>query len=222
MRLIPERRILIYVGAMMIGVAFTTIHHGMLASPAIILVVASGLVITAVMGLRPIGILTRWQPVMVALSWCMAGIVSAMLHIAQLPPALDNRAAQVEVVGMIEHVDGRFDRRLRLWLRVGDVIRGPADITPHLDGQIIRLSIRPVDFMSRAGDWVQVKARIYPPRGRVLHGADYSLRARFRDVVASGYVVDIRVYSVKAVMDKASRQACQPIARRRPIISLTV
>ena len=35
MRLIAERRILVYVGVMMGGVALATIHHDLLASPAI-------------------------------------------------------------------------------------------------------------------------------------------------------------------------------------------
>ena len=193
MRLIPERRILVYVGVMMAGVAFATIHHDMLASIPIAIAVGCGFVIAAVMGLRPVGRLIRWQPMMVALGWCLAGVLSAMLHIAQLPSGLGDRAGRIDVVGTIEHVDGRFDRRLRMWLRVGDIIDGPADIAPYLEGRIVRLSVRPVEMIPRAGDMVRVVARIYPPPGRVLHGApDYSLRARARDVVASGYVVGIR------------------------------
>jgi hypothetical protein len=112
MRLIPERRILVYVGGMMSGVAFAVIHHDMLASPALTIAVACGFVIAAVMGFWPVGMLARWQPMMVALGWCLAGMLSAMLHIAQLPTGLDDRAGRIDVVGMIEHVDGRFDRRL--------------------------------------------------------------------------------------------------------------
>ena len=45
----------------------------------------------------------------------------------------------------------------------------------------------------QAGARTRVVARIYPPLARVLHGApDYALRARARDVVASGYVTDQR------------------------------
>jgi len=193
MRLIPERRILVYVGGMMSGVAFAVIHHDMLASPAITIAVGCGFVIAAVMGFRPVGRLARWQPMMVALGWCLAGMLSAMLQIAQLPKGLDDRAGRIDVAGMIEHVDGRFDRRLRMWLRVGEIIDGPADISPYLEGRIVRLSVQPVEMIPQAGDQVRVVARIYPPPGRVLHGApDYSLRARARDVVASGYVVGIR------------------------------
>ncbi len=193
MRLIPERRILVYVAAMMAGVAVVTIHHDLLASPPIAIIAACGFVAAAVLGLRPVGTLTRWQPVMVGLGWCLAGMLSAMFHIAHLPPGLGDRAARIELVGMIEHVDGRFDRRLRLWLRVSDIIHGPADIASHLKGQIVRLSVRPVEMVPQAGVMTRLVARIYPPPGRVLHGApDYSLRARSLDVVASGYVIGTR------------------------------
>lgn len=198
MRLIAERRILVYVGVMMGGVALATIHHDLLASPAIAGtiagIIAVAFTVAAICGLRPAGgRMARWQPVMVGIAWCLAGILSSLFHISQLPAGLGDRAAQVEVTGMVEHVDGRFDQRLRIWLRVSDISRAPTDVANRIGGNIVRLSVRPDEMTPRAGEMARVVARIYPPPGRVLHGApDYSLRARARDVVASGYVTGER------------------------------
>ena len=52
MRLIPERRILAYVGAMMGGVAIATIHRDLMASPAIIIAAIIVFMVTATAGLR--------------------------------------------------------------------------------------------------------------------------------------------------------------------------
>lgn len=192
--LVPERRILAYVGSMMGGVALVTIYRDLLASQAIAGITVMALLAAAVFGLRPVGgRMARWQPVMVGIGWCLAGILSSLFHISQLPPGLGDRAARVEVNGMIEHVDGRFDHRLRMWLRVSKIERGPADVAARINGNIVRLSVRPDEMNPQAGQMTRVVARIYPPPGRVLHGApDYSPRARARDVVASGYVIDQR------------------------------
>ena len=195
MRLIPERRILAYVGAMMGGVAFTIIYRDLLASSVFAGVATVSFLAATVCGLRPAGgRLSGWQPLMVGVAWCLAGILSSLFHMSQLPTGLADRAARVEVTGMIEHVDGRFDRRLRIWLRVEAVERAPQDVAARIRGHIVRLSVRPDEMNPRAGARTRVTARIYPPPGRVLHGApDYSLRARARDVVASGYVTGERV-----------------------------
>jgi hypothetical protein len=92
MRLIPERRILVYVGTMMGGVAMTVFHRDLLASPAIVGACAVAFLAAAVFGLRPIGgRMARWQPVMVAIAWCLAGMLSSLFHISQLPPGLGDR-----------------------------------------------------------------------------------------------------------------------------------
>ena len=194
MRLIPERRILLYVGAMMGGVALAIIWRDLLASAFLAGIVMICCLIAVIAGLRPASDrLARWQPVTVGAAWCLAGILSSLLQVSQLPSGLADRAARVEVTGMIEHVDGRFDSRLRMWLRVSKTNRGPPDIAGRIGGQIVRLSVRPDEMVPRAGEMARVVARIYPPPKRVLHGApDYALRARASDVVASGYVTDWR------------------------------
>ena len=73
MRLIAERRILVYVGVMMGGVALVTIHHDLLASPAIAGtiagIIAVAFTVAAICGLRPAGgRMARWQPVMVGIA----------------------------------------------------------------------------------------------------------------------------------------------------------
>ncbi|MEL0197062.1 MAG: ComEC/Rec2 family competence protein [Rhodobiaceae bacterium] len=194
MRLIPERRILLYVGAMMGGVALAIIWRDLLASPGIAGILVISCLIAVIAGLRPTSErLARWQPVTLCVAWCLAGILSSLLQVSQLPSGLADRAARVEVTGMIEHVDGRFDGRLRMWLRVSETNRGPQDIAGRIRGHIVRLSVRPDEIVPRAGERARVVARIYPPPARVLHGApDYSLRARASDVVASGYVTGWR------------------------------
>ncbi len=176
---------------MMGGVALATIHRDLLAFPAMAGIAALAFLVAAMFGLRAIGgRVARWQPVMVGVAWCLAGILSSLFHLSQLPDGLGDRAAQVEVTGIVEQVDGQFDRRLRMWLRVSDTGRGPAEIVTRITGNVVRLSVRPDEMTPQAGVMVRVVARIYPPPGRVLHGApDFSLRARARDVVASGYVI---------------------------------
>ena len=86
-------------------------------------------------------------------------------------------------------MDGRLDGRLRIWLQADRVHRGP-DL---VEGHVVRLSLAPESPLSQAGTYLRVKARIYPPPGRVLHGApDHSLRALAAGVVASGYVISRR------------------------------
>ena len=84
MRLFPERRILAYVAMMMGGVAFATFQRDMLASPAIVGTTVMALPAVAVFGLRPAGgRMAQWQPVMVGIAWCLAGILSSLFHISQ-------------------------------------------------------------------------------------------------------------------------------------------
>ena len=191
MRLVPERRILVYVAAMMGGVTLATVWHDPPASPGMIAITACTFMVLATAGLHPAGGgLARWHPLMVGGAWCLAGVLSSLFHMSQLPAGLDDGSARVEVSGVVEHVDGRFDRRLRIWLRVSDVEGGSRDIVSRLMSRIVRLSVRPDEMNPRAGSAVTVLARVYPPPRRVLHGApDYSLRARAGDVVASGYVI---------------------------------
>ena len=62
--LVPERRILAYVGSMMGGVALVTIYRDLLASQAIAGITVMALLAAAVFGLRPAGgRLARWQAV---------------------------------------------------------------------------------------------------------------------------------------------------------------
>ena len=137
MRLISERRILLYVGAMMGGVALAIIRRDLLASSVIAGIVTISCLIAVIAGLRPASErLARWQPVTVCMAWFLAGILSSVIHVLQLPSGLADRAAQVEVTGMIQHVYGRFDGRLRMWLRVRETNRGPQDIATLIGGHI--------------------------------------------------------------------------------------
>ena len=80
-----------------------------------------------------------------------------------------------------------------MWLRVSKTERAPADVATRIGGNIVRLSVRPDKMAPQAGEMARVVARIYPPPVRALHGApDYLLRARARDVVASGYAIGQR------------------------------
>ena len=101
----------------------------------------------------------------------------------RLPQAIPADGADAELSGIVRKVDGRLDGRLRIWLQADRVHRGP-DL---VEGHVVRLSLAPESPLSQAGTYLRVKARIYPPPGRVLHGAPYhSLRAHAAGVVASG------------------------------------
>lgn len=161
MRLIPERRIFLYVGAMMGGVALAIIRRDLLASSVIAGIVTISYLFAVIAGLLPASErLARWQPVTVCMAWFLAGILSSVIHVMQLPSGLADRAARVEVTGMIQHVDGRFHGRLRMWLRVSETNRGPQDIATLNDGHIVRLSVRPDDMVPRAGETARVVARM--------------------------------------------------------------
>ena len=192
-RLIPERRILVYVAAMMGGVALTMNFDQRLASSVPVVVTIIGLCVAFWLGRR---LAARWSPVWqgagVGMVWFLAGCLSCLLQMSQLPAGLVDTSSQVRVTGVVEHVDGREDRRLRMWLRVGTIADAPPDVAARIAEGVVRLSVRPDRMRPRAGTRVTVVARIYPPPGRVLPGApDHSFRARARDVVASGYIIRV-------------------------------
>ena len=192
-RLIPERRILVYVAAMMGGVAFTMNFGQRLASPVPVVVTTIGLGVAIWLGRRLAARWSHgWQGAGVGMVWFLAGCLSCLFQMSQMPAGLVDASSQARVTGVVEHVDGREDRRLRLWLRVGAVKDAPPDIAARITGGVVRLSVRPDRMRPRAGTRVMLVARIYPPPGRVLSGVpDHSFRARARDVVASGYVIRV-------------------------------
>ena len=121
--------------------------------------------------------------------WLLAGMIAGGWQMMRLPQAIPADGADAELSGIVRKVDGRLDGRLRIWLQADRVHRGP-DL---VEGHVVRLSLAPESPLSKAGTYLRVKARIYPPPGRVLHGApDHSLRALAAGVVASGYVISRR------------------------------
>ena len=121
--------------------------------------------------------------------WLLAGMIAGGWQLMNLPDPVPGDGGRADVSGMIRKVDGRLDGRLRIWLEVDRVHRGNAMI----EGKVLRLSLAPEAPLPRAGTRLRATARIYPPPGRVLHGApDHSRRALAAGVVASGYVVSRR------------------------------
>ena len=181
--LIPERRILLYVAAMIAGVAVAT----RLPDPHWLQVaLMAGLALLAGL-IAWWGVAWRWQVILVCAAWGLSGLTAASWQLARAPATLDS-GVTTDLSGIIERLDGRQDGRLRVWVRVVRSARA-GDI---LDGHLVRLSVRPDRAAPVVGSHLGVRARVYPPPPRLLHGArDYALQARIRGVVASGYVVRI-------------------------------
>lgn len=141
------------------------------------------------------GLAWRRQVIMVCAAWGLSGLAAGGWQLARAPASLET-GVTTDLAGIIERLDGFEDSRLRVWVRVKRADRAAA----ALEGHLVRLSVRPDMFMPVVGSHLQVRARIYPPPSRLLHGArDYAIQARIRDVVASGYVV--KMFAVGAVAD---------------------
>lgn len=182
--LIPERRILLYVAAMIAGVVLATRLPVLSALQLLLLV---GLVLLAVM-MAWRGIIWRFQVILVCAAWGLSGLAAGSWQLARAPTTLE-AGVTTDLDGVIERLDGRRDSRLRVWVRVAETSEA-GDI---LKGHLVRLSVKPGLFTPDVGSHLRVRARIYPPPPRLLHGArDYALQARIRGVVASGYVVAVR------------------------------
>ena len=121
--------------------------------------------------------------------WLLAGMIAGGWQMMHLPQAMPADGVSTGLSGIVRKVDGRLDGRLRIWLQVDRAHRGP-DL---VEGHVVRLSLAPESPLPQAGTYLRVKARIYPPPGRVLHGApDHSRRALAAGVIASGYVISRR------------------------------
>ena len=156
-------------------------HPGMLQT----LLVAGVTGIAAVVAWR--GMAWRWQVILVCVVWGGSGPAAASWQLARAPASIGS-GQTTDLAGVIERLDGRQDNRLRVWIRVD----AADDASPLLEGYLVRLSVRPDMFTPLVGSHLRVRARIYPPPPRLLHGArDYALQARIRGVVASGYIVRI-------------------------------
>ena len=182
--LIPERRILLYVAAMIAGVVLA---KRLPVMPPLQLLLLVGLVLlTAMMAWR--GMVWRFQVILVCAAWGLSGLASGSWQLSRAPTTLE-AGVTTDLDGIIERLDGRRDSRLRVWVRVAEASKADDVLTGHL----VRLSVRPDLFTPDVGSHLRVRARIYPPPPRLLHGArDYALQARIRGVVASGYVVAVQ------------------------------
>ncbi|HBP59984.1 MAG TPA: hypothetical protein DD668_10415, partial [Alphaproteobacteria bacterium] len=68
--------------------------------------------------------------VLLAGFWFLAGIVAAILQLAQMPDMWQGGGTSLTLSGTVEQVDGRSSDRLRLWVRVdadpsSDTTSGP-------------------------------------------------------------------------------------------------
>jgi competence protein ComEC len=137
--------------------------------------------------------------VLLAGFWFVAGIVAAMVQLAQMPKVWQGDGTGLSVSGTVEQVDGRSNARLRLWVRVDKTpVAGSAPRPAAVAGYLARLSLdAPEAVMTTPegirnvlpGDRLQLAVRIYPSPPAVFYGAqDHARQARARDVVASGYL----------------------------------
>lgn len=151
-------------------------------------------VLAAVMAVRgQIGgwYLGRWHFAVVTLAWFGAGLLAAWWQLERAPDAIDH-GFSAKLDGVITAVDGRLDSRLRIWLSVTDFTETESRLRSQLEGNLVRLSVKPDELIPLVGSHIVLSARIYPPPPPVLHGArDHGVQARIRGVVASGYVTAV-------------------------------
>ena len=172
------------------GILLALWAGGPLASPAGLACLCGLLGVSLPMALRPPSAFPESLRLpALAICWLLAGMIAGGWQLMNLPDAIPGDGTRADVSGMIRKVDGRLDGRLRIWLEVDRVHRGNSMI----EGKVLRLSLAPEAPLPRAGTRLRTTARIYPPPGRVLHGApDHSRRALAAGVVASGYVISCR------------------------------
>ena len=199
-RLIPERRIVAHVGAVIAGILTALCAGPRLAlpdMPALLSPLGLGCITLALISVPVLtrrrsassGLSARFRWPTIAVGWLLAGMIAGGWQAMRLPDPVQTNAGTVDLSGVITRVDGRLDGRLWVWLAVEKIHRG-ASIAP---GRLVRLSMTPEAPLPLAGTRLRATARIYPPPPRVLHGApDHSRRALAAGVVASGYVISRR------------------------------
>jgi ComEC/Rec2-related protein len=236
MRMIPERRILLYVGSMIGGIIigtklmsglmsgmgplYVTLSAGLKSLGSEVLATGVGVVLALILsfGVVLVGALLRAKlmhrlghssprtstdeaPITPAITpaitgaiimslflfaWMGLGIAVVIFQMARLPLGVINFGQDVRLTGQIEAIDGRADARLRFWLYVTEIRTAPKALETHR----VRLSVRADDDVKalKVGQYVRLRARLYPPPTPVLFGApDYGLQALARGIVASGF-----------------------------------
>jgi hypothetical protein len=127
--------------------------------------------------------------VLLAGFWFLAGIVAAIVQLAQMPDLWQGSSGtSLTLSGTVEQVDGRSSDRLRLWVRVdadlsSDTTSGPipdsAPLPSAVAGYLARLSIDAGEAAITTpdgirnvlpGDRLQLAARIYPSPPPVFYG----------------------------------------------------
>jgi len=122
-----------------------------------------------------------------ALALCGAmlatGAACASLRTALVSAPVLQHARSVELAGFVEAVEGR-DSGYRLRLRVVETDRLPAALTPVR----VRLAVRGDHPAPRVGEGVRVRGRLMPPPRAVMPGGyDFSMRAFFDRLGATGF-----------------------------------
>lgn len=111
------------------------------------------------------------------------GAACASLRTALVSAPVLQHARSAEVAGFVEAVEGR-DSGYRLRLSVVEIDRLPAALTPVR----VRLAVRGHDPAPRVGEAVRVRARLMPPPRAVMPGGyDFSMRAFFDRLGATGF-----------------------------------
>ena len=117
------------------------------------------------------------------------GFALASLQFAQHDQPRIKHGVTADIQGTLIKIDGNADARSRLWIKLdaaSDIVQ--SGILPA--GGIVRVTTDKWQDQQYLGGAVAMRARLYPPPDRILHGTpDYGRRARVDDVLASGYVI---------------------------------
>ena len=117
------------------------------------------------------------------------GFDLASLQFAQHDKPRIKHGVTADIQGTLFKIDGNADARSRLWIKLdaaSDIVQ--SGILPA--GGIVRVTTDKWQDQQYLGGAVAMRARLYPPPDRILHGTpDYGRRARVDDVLASGYVI---------------------------------
>ena len=117
------------------------------------------------------------------------GFALASPQFAQHDQPRIKHGVTADIQGTLIKIDGNADARSRLWIKLdaaSDIVQ--SGILPA--GGIVRVTTDKWQDQQYLGGAVAMRARLYPPPDRILHGTpDYGRRARVDDVLASGYVI---------------------------------
>ena len=190
--IVPERRILIYLYLFVAGIILFHLLPPIWHSGRHLFWVLAGLALASCVGLLAAYYARRTtghdKGLLVAVAVTIGAALASLQFTINDAPKID-RGVTSQIEGTLIKIDGRADARSRLWLRLDAKAKIVQDGILPADS-LVRVTTEDWQNQQHLGGNIAMRARLYPPPGRILHGTpDYGRRARVHGVLASGYVI---------------------------------